>query len=126
MGISLGIWNTLYKNGLWRYSAFVFALPVFLIFVFIAFFKYSELTLFPFLAKMIRTYFLDVTKKFQINRLRPDVHAINLARFRTTDHDVIIEQKELQLDEQELRKLESLTLTHKYTNEKAVTPPPAT
>ncbi len=94
--------------------AIVIAIPIFLFFVFIAFFKYSELTLFPFIAKMIRTYFLDVTKKFQINRLRPDVHAINLARFRTTDHEVIIQQKELEVDEDNLRKLESLTVTHKY------------
>jgi len=88
-----------------------------LAFVFIAFFKYSELTLFPFIAKMIRTYFLDVTQKFQINWLRPDPHAINLARFRTTDHEVIIEQKELEIDETKLRKLESLTITHKYPAE---------
>jgi hypothetical protein len=113
MGLGLGIWNVLSKNGVGRYTAIIIAIPVFLAFVFIAFFKYSELTLFPFIAKMISTYFLDVTKKFQINWLRPDPHAINLARFRTTDHDVVIEQKELLLDEQELRKLESLTKVHK-------------
>jgi hypothetical protein len=113
MGLGLGIWNVLSKNGVGRYTSIIIAIPVFLVFVFIAFFKYSELTLFPFIAKMIRTYFLDVTKKFQINWLRPDPHAINLARFRTTDHDVVIEQKELLLDEQELRKLESLTKAHK-------------
>lgn len=107
----------LYKNGVGRYAAIIVALPIFMAFVFIAFFKYSELTLFPFIAKMIRTYFLDVTKKFQINWLRPDLHAINLARFRTTDHDVIIQQKELQIDEKKLRKLESLTITHKYSDE---------
>lgn len=114
MWLSLGIWNVLFKNWVDRYMAIVIAIPIFLFFVFIAFFKYSELTLFPFIAKMIRTYFLDVTKKFQINRLRPDVHAINLARFRTTDHEVIIQQKELEVDEDKLRKLESLTVTHKY------------
>ena len=65
--------------------------------------------MFPFLAKMIRTYFLDVTKKFQINWLKPDVHAINLARFRRTDHDVIIQQKKLQIDQKTLQKLERLT-----------------
>ena len=110
----MGIWNVLYKNGVGRYVAIIVALPIFLAFVFIAFFKYSELTLFPFIAKMIRTYFLDVTKKFQINRLRPDVHAINLARFRATDHEIVIEQKELKLNEKELRKLESLTKKQKY------------
>lgn len=115
MTLAVGMWlwlwlrNTLYKNGVGRYTAIVVAAPIFLAFVFIAFFRYSELTLFPFIAKMIRTYFLDVTKKFQINRLRPDPHAINLARFRRTDHDVIIEQKQLQLDEATLQKLENLT-----------------
>ena len=109
MWLGLGIWNVLYKNGVGRYTAIIVAAPIFFIFVFIAFFKYSELTLFPFIAKMIRTYFLDVTKKFQINRARPDVHAINLARFRTTDHDIVIQQKELTLDQEDLHKLERLT-----------------
>jgi len=117
MWLWLGIWNVLYKNGVGRFAAIVIAFPVFMIFVFIAFFKYSELTLFPFIAKMIRTYFLDVTKKFQINWLRPDPHAINLARFRTTEHDVVIQQKELKIDDKELRKLESLTKKHKRPRE---------
>lgn len=109
MWLGLGIWNVLYKNGVGRFTAIVVALPIFMAFVFIAFFKYSELTLFPFIAKMIRTYFLDVTKKFQINWLRPDPHAINLARFRTTDHDIVIQQKELELDPEKLNKLDRLT-----------------
>ena len=89
--------------------AFIVAIPIFLVFVFVAFFKYSELTLFPFIAKMIRTYFLDVTKKYQINWLRVDIHAINLARFRNTEHETIIEQKSLRLDTQKLEKLQRFT-----------------
>lgn len=42
-------------------------LPVLLLFIFIAFFKVSELTLVPYLAKLIRTYFLDSAEKFQVN-----------------------------------------------------------
>ena len=98
----------MFKNGVAKYAAFLIVLPILLIFVFIAFFKYSELTLFPFIAKMIRTYFLDTTQKFQINRLRPDVHAINLARFRRTDHDVIIEKKMLKLEKEKLKKMQRL------------------
>jgi hypothetical protein len=107
--LGIGVWNVLFKNGVAKYVAFMAALPIIMIFALIAFFKYSELTLFPFIAKMIRSYFLDVTKKFQINRQRPDPHAINLARFRQTDHDVIIERKELYLDEQKLEKLRRMT-----------------
>ena len=99
----------MYKNGVGKFAAFVVAIPIFLLFVFIAFFKYSELTLLPFIAKMIRTYFLDVTKKFQINRDKPDSHAINLARFRNSEHDVIIEQKTLKMDPEQLAKLQRLT-----------------
>lgn len=45
----------------------VVAIPVFVLFVIIAFFKISELSLIPFLAKLMRTYFFDATKKFQVN-----------------------------------------------------------
>ena len=109
LGLGLGIRNVLYKNGVSKFEAFIVAIPILLLFAFIAFFKYSELTLLPFIAKMIRTYFFDATKKFQINRLRPDPHAINLARFRTTDHDVVIEHKELLIDQEEMKKLRRMT-----------------
>lgn len=84
-------------------------LPILLLFIFIAFFKYSELTLIPFIAKMIRTYFLDTTLKFQINRDRPDPHAVILARMRGTDHDHTIEQKNLYIDKEKIKKLKVLT-----------------
>lgn len=83
----------------------IVALPIFLIFVFIAFFKYSELTLLPFIAKMIRTYFLDVTKKFQINYQKPDPKAIVIAKARKGDHGVVISQKDLVLDKEKIEKL---------------------
>ncbi len=109
MWLGLWIWNVLFKNGVSKTMAFIVAIPIFMVFVFVAFFKYSELTLFPFIAKMIRTYFLDVTQKYQINWLRVDIHAINLARFRNTDHEVIIEQKSLHLDTEKLEKLQRFT-----------------
>lgn len=79
--------------------------PIFLLFIVIAFFKYAELTLLPFIAKMIKTYFLDVTKKFQINRKKPDPVGIALAKSRKTDHDVVIEHKELVIDQTKVDKL---------------------
>ena len=58
---------------------------------------------------MIRTYFLDVTKKYQVNRDKPDAKAIALAKSRKTDHDVVIEQKDLFIDQEKLNKLRSLS-----------------
>jgi hypothetical protein len=81
------------------------ALPVFLLFVLIAFFKYSELRIHEFIAKMIRTHFLDTTKKYQLNRNRPDPVSLALAMARKTDHDVLIEQKDLILDTEKLETL---------------------
>ena len=109
LGITLGVRNTLTKSGVGKGTAFVVALPLFLICVFIAFFKYSELTLIPFIAKMIRTHFLDVTKKFQINWDKPDPKAIALAKSRKSDHDVVIEQKDLLMDIETLNKLKVIT-----------------
>lgn len=77
--------------------------------VIIAFFKISEMSLHEFIAKLIRTHFLDTTKKFQINYSRPDPVAIALAKARKTDHDAIISQKDLVLDAEKLDKLSSLT-----------------
>lgn len=108
LGLWVGVWNTLYNNGVARSTAFFVAIPIFLVFVFIAFFKYSELTLLPFISKMITTYFLDTTKKFQINRAKPDPKAIALAKTRMTDHDVVISQKSFVLDKEKLEKLHQL------------------
>lgn len=102
---TLGVWNTLYKGGTSRGVAFAIALPIFLVCVFIAFFKQSELTLIPFIAKMIRTYFLDTTQKWQVNRDRPDPKAIALAKSRKEDQQQIIEQKDLVMDQRSLETL---------------------
>lgn len=108
IGITLGVRNSLVNNGTPKATALVFSLPLFLLCVFIAFFKYSELTLIPFIAKMIRTYFLDVTKKFQVNRAKPDPKAILIATSRKTDHDIVIQQKDFQIDQKKLATLRSI------------------
>ena len=108
-GLTLALRTTLHKSGIWKWTAFMVSLPLFLICVFIAFFKYSELTLVPFIAKLIRTYFLDATRKFQINRNKPDPKAVAIAKSRYTKHDVIIEHKDLLLHEEQLDKLKIIT-----------------
>lgn len=103
--ISLWVWNMLFKSWSSKAIAFIVALPILLICVFIAFFRYSELTLIPFSAKMIRTHFFDVTIKYQVNRDKPDPKAIALAKSRKSDHDTVITPKNLIIDEESLNKL---------------------
>lgn len=54
------------------------AVIIFLIFVFIAFFNYSELNLLAFIAKKIKDYFLDVSKRFQTNYTKYDPTEITI------------------------------------------------
>lgn len=110
IGIGLGLWTwqTLHKNGVWTYVALFIAIPIIILFIVIAFFKFSELTLVPFLAKMIKTYFLDVTKKYQINWTKPDPKAIALAQFRKTEHDRVIENKIFDLDESKVERFNNI------------------
>lgn len=105
LGLTLWVWNMLFKSWVSKITAFAVALPILLICVFIAFFRYSELTLIPFTAKIIRTHFLDVTKKYQVNRDKPDPKSIALAKSRKTDHEVVITPKDLVMDEESLNKL---------------------
>lgn len=109
IGLSLGVWNKLTTSNVDKLIALMLVLPILLLFIFIAFFKFSELTLIPFIAKMVRTYFLDTTLKFQINRDRPDPHGILLTKIRKTGHDYMVETKNLYIDKEKLNKLNSLT-----------------
>lgn len=84
--------------------AFLLALPILLIFILVAFFKYSELRLHEFVAKMIRTHFLDATKKYQVNYARPDPVSVLLAKARKTDHDIVVQQKDLYIDDESIEK----------------------
>ncbi len=108
VGLSLALANAFMRNGASKAVWFLIALPVFLFFVIVAFFKYSELRLHEFIAKMIRTHILDTTKKYQLNRTKPDPVTIALAKARRTDHDVLIENKNLILDQDELDRMNIL------------------
>jgi archaellum component FlaG (FlaF/FlaG flagellin family) len=48
----------------------VFGVLIFIVFLVIAFFQVSELSLLAFIAKKIKDSFFDVSKKFQINYTR--------------------------------------------------------
>jgi ABC-type polysaccharide transport system permease subunit len=105
MGISLVIRNQLVKNNSSKTIAVMITLPVFLLFVFIAFFKYSELRLHEFIAKMIKTHFLDATLKYQINYEKMDPELVLYAKNRSNDHENVAEVKDLTIDKEKLKKL---------------------
>lgn len=92
IAISLAIFNQATKWGS-KIVGMVVAVPIFLIFVIIAFFQISELSLIPFIAKLIRTYFFDTTKKFQVNFDRADEVDVLLKETHAEDQKDIITYK---------------------------------
>ena len=54
--MSLALANAFMRNGASKMVAFLIALPIFLMFVIIAFFKFSELRIHEFIAKMMFSY----------------------------------------------------------------------
>ncbi len=65
--MALMVWNGVVKWSNSKALATILALPILLVFWFIAFFKVSELSLIPYLTKIFRNRFLDTNKKFQKN-----------------------------------------------------------
>jgi hypothetical protein len=55
------------KNGYDRIIAIIIGLPFLLIAIIIAFFEISDMNLFQFLCKLLRTYVFDVPRKWQVN-----------------------------------------------------------
>lgn len=91
IALALAVFNAIGQES--RAVGIIFAVPVFLIFVVIAFFEVSELPLIPFIAKLIKTYFFDTTKKFQINYEKPDATQIVIKEAASQEKKQIIEYK---------------------------------
>jgi hypothetical protein len=109
IGLSLWVWNNLTTNQMDKLIAFFLVLPILLIFIFIAFFKYSELWLVPFIAKMVRTYFLNTTVKFQIPREKVDPITITYAKIKKVDHEQVYIKKQFVMNDESLDKLKVFT-----------------
>ncbi len=108
ISIALVVFNSTWWWEDWnKVVAALIALPVFLLFVFIAFFKVSELWLLAFGAKLLRTNFFDATKKFQTNYKRFDPYIILQKKFHNMWWDEIIESKTLDLDKKTLDQIEN-------------------
>lgn len=111
MAIALVIWNSMVKSGSTKVTAAVVAVPVFLIFVFIAFFKVSELGLLAFVAKLIRTNFLDAPKKFQDDYERIDPADVAIKKSKADDEQVKVHTSKYDdVDNEKLKKLKEDTI----------------
>lgn len=110
--IILAVWVMF---ALWAFSAFsnseskwvwvIFAVIIFWIFAFIAFFKESELNLLAFIAKKIKDWFLDVPKKFQVNYTKTNPTELTIAKAKQEKWKQRIEIKE-ELDMTKLNEIE--------------------
>lgn len=77
----------------------IIAIPVFLLFVFIAFFKISEMGLLAFGGKLLGSYFFDTTKKFQTNFKRYSTTDIIIKQSHSDEGEEVISSKKLDLEE---------------------------
>lgn len=105
IAISLAVFNGISKSGskaLWL----IFAIFIMMIFVVITFFKISELTLIPFLAKMIRNKFFDTNKKFQVNYEKNNPVEILIKESNTEIEKANIQHKEKLIDENLAKRIE--------------------
>ncbi len=102
--LALAVFNAGSKSGS-TVAWVIFAIPVLLIFLLIAFFKVSEMSMLEYLAKIIRNKFFDTTKKFQINYERNDVTEILIKESKWEKKRVKIEQKDNKLDKDILKSI---------------------
>ena len=105
VAIALAVFNSFSKS--WsKLIGIVLAIFIMLIFVAIAFFKISELSLVPFAAKMIRNNFFDTKKKFQENYTRESPVDILIKENKATEEKQVIEQKVGGLSQERISEIE--------------------
>lgn len=107
MAISLVIWNAMVRGGASKVTAAVFAVPVFVIFIVVAFFNVSEMGLLSFVAKLVRTNMLDTPKKFQDDFQRIDPVDLAIKKSQADDSQKKVNtRKEEDLDAVKLKNLQ--------------------
>lgn len=105
VSISFAIAFSLINKWFDRVSAMIIASPLLIIFLFIAFFKFSELTLIPFISKMIRTYFIDTTQKFQTNYAKPDPLKVSALYLKSSEAKQVMQIKDRAFAKDKVKKL---------------------
>lgn len=97
VGLALVAFNAVSKTS-GKGLATMVAIPILAIFLIVAFFKISELSLLPYIAKVIRNVFFDITKKFQINYTKNNPTDVLIKKIRETEKKQKIEQKQNKFD----------------------------
>lgn len=108
VAISLAIWKQLVDGGVSKVISITLVAPVLMIFLGIAFFKFTELTLLPFIAKIVRTNFLDETRKFQLNFEKIDPVNVKVKILKASESQQVIETKKNLIDKDKIENLKGL------------------
>jgi hypothetical protein len=105
IAIALAVFNTFAKAGSKIIGIFL-AVLILLLFIIIVFFKVSELSLIPFLAKMARNSFFDTKKKFQENYYKENPLDVLLQETRAKEEKQVIEYKSGKMNKQKIADIE--------------------
>lgn len=103
--LALGTWLALavfsgLKDRSGNAWALLFAIPVLVLFIVLAFFKVSEMWMIEYLAKIFRNKFFDVQKKYQINFEKNNETEIVIKEAEQNDSSTqVIEHKTENIDE---------------------------
>lgn len=102
---AMAVFNTFSKSW-WKAIGALLAIVILLLFVFVAFFKMSELGLIAFIAKLVRNLFFDTPKKFQANYDKVDPLKIAVKKAKGNDSkQTIFEQKDSKFSKDRLDKI---------------------
>ena len=100
----LAVFNWIAKS--WSTTmGIIFAIPVLILFLMIAFFKVSEMSLLEYISKLFRNRFFDTTKKFQVNFEKFDQTKILAKESKWDWTKKKIEYKENKLDDDVLQSI---------------------
>jgi len=106
IGIVFALWVfSTFNNSGAKGAGLVFAVIIFIMFLVIAFFQISELSLLAFIAKKIKDSFLDVSKKFQVNYVKHNPTEVTIEKSKQEKWKQRIEIKE-ELDASKLSEIE--------------------
>jgi len=95
IGVVFALWVfSTFNNSGAKWAGLVLAIIIFIIFLIIAFFQVSELSLIAFIAKKIKDSFLDVQKKFQVNYAKHNPTEITIEKSKQEKWKQRIEIKE--------------------------------
>lgn len=105
VALALVAFNGISKSGS-KALGLLFAIIILIIFLVIAFFKVSELSLLPYIAKLIRNGFFDARKKYQVNYEKKNPIDVIIEESKTKEEKRTIEQKDKSFDQQKLKDIE--------------------